>query len=95
MPARRVFGPSLQTSLSAVVHVYYATSSTHMKQPIKFDKNKYLPLDFRKTQPVNPFEAFMMGLIVVGVATMTATAILGADPTQPFQPVPNQTQTIK
>lgn len=86
MPARRVFGPSLQTSMSAVVHVYYATSSIHVKQIIKLGASKYIHLDSYGKRHARSLEIFMSGLLVVGIATVTAAAILGSDPTQPFQP---------
>ena len=94
MPARRVFGPSLQTSMSAVVHMYYATSSTHMKQIVRLGASKYIQLDSYGKRCARPLEIFMSGLFVIGIATVTAAAILGSDATQPFEPT-HSTQTIK
>jgi hypothetical protein len=65
-----------------------------MKQIVKLAKNKYLHLDSYGRGYARPLEIFMSGLLVIAITTMTAAAILGADPTQPFEPT-HPTQTLK
>jgi hypothetical protein len=57
-----------------------------MKQIIRLAKGKYIHLDSYNEQYAHPFKVFMSGLLVVGIATITVAAILGCDPTEPFQP---------
>ena len=82
--------------MSAVVHMYYAPSSTHMKQIVKLDKGKYVQLDTYGKSP-NPIGNLLAGsfvmLMFTAIATMTIGAVLGADPTEPFQPT--QIQSVK
>jgi hypothetical protein len=56
-----------------------------MKQIVKLGASKYIQLDSYKRY-VRPLEIFMSTLMVISIATITVAAILGSDPTQPFQP---------
>ena len=76
--------------MSAVVHMYYAPSSTHVKQIVKLAKGKYVHLDSYE-HDYNPIGNFLVALVFIAITTVTISAVLGADPTQPYQP----TQTVK
>ena len=80
--------------MSAVVHMYYASSTTHMKHIVKLDKGKYIHLDsYGERKELSLGTAFVW-CIAIGIATITTGAILGTDvtkliqmPTQPTQPL--------
>ena len=81
--------------MSAVVHMYYATSTTHMKQIIKLDKGKYIHLDsYGERKELSLGTAFVWS-IAIGIATITTGAILGTDVTKLIQMPNHSTQPIK
>lgn len=57
-----------------------------MKQIVKLGASKYIHLDSYRKRHARPLEILMSTLMVIGIATVTVAAILGSDPTQPFQP---------
>ena len=70
--------------------MYYALSTTHMKQIIKPDKGKGAYLNSREAS----LGTFFVWCILTGIATITITSMLGTDvtkliqtPTQPTQPL--------
>ena len=81
--------------MSAVVHKYYAPSTTHMKRIIKLDKGKYIHLDSYGECKESSLGTFFVWCILIGIATITVTAMLGTDVTKLIQ-MPNQpTQPLK
>ena len=86
--------------MSAVVHMYYATSTAHVKQIIKLGEGKYIQLDSYSQQSAHLSEPFIDGcfkFFIISMAAITVGAALGTDvtkliqmpsqPTQPTQPL--------
>ena len=81
--------------MSAVVHMYYATSTTHVKQIIKLDKGKYIHLDsYGKCKELSLGTAFAW-CIAISIATITTGAMLGTDVTKLIQMPNHSTQPLK
>lgn len=81
--------------MSAVVHKYYAPSTTHMKHIVKLDKGKYLHLDsYGERKELSLGTAFAW-CIAIGIATITTGAMLGTDVTKLIQMPNHSTQPLK
>jgi len=81
--------------MSAVVHMYYATSTTHMKHIVKLDKGKYIHLDsYGERKELSLGTAFVWS-IAIGIATITTGAMLGTDVTKLIQMPNHSTQPLK
>jgi len=81
--------------MSAVVHMYYATSTIHVKQIIKLDKDKYIHFDsYGKYKELSLGTAFAW-CIAIGIATITTGAMLGTDVTKLIQMPNHSTQPLK
>jgi hypothetical protein len=69
-----------------------------MKHIVKLNRGKYIQLDSYGERPVNYVEAFLVGFLVISIASITAGAILGNDITK-FIQMPNHstqpTQPLK
>ena len=57
-----------------------------MKRIISLGRNRYLQLDSYGERSGGPVTNFLMSLCVIGIAAMTAGAIVGIDITNPMQP---------
>ena len=75
--------------------MYYATSTTHMKQIIKLGEGKYIQLDSYGKRLANPLEPFIVGFFVTAIATITVGAVLGTDVTKLIQMPNHSTQPFK
>jgi hypothetical protein len=65
-----------------------------MKQIVKLDEGRYVQLDtYGKSSNLigNLLAGSFVMLMFTAIATMTVSAMLGADPTEPFQPTHIQT----
>ena len=85
--------------MSAVVHMYYATSATHMKHIVKLDKGKYIHLDSYGEPRDHHLQSIIESLIgfsmVLGISIITVSAMLGADVTKLIQMPSQPTQPLK
>jgi len=81
--------------MSAVVHMYYAPSTTYMKHVVKLDRGKYVHLDSYGEPPAKYIEAFFVTCMVLGMSIITVGAMLGTDVTKSIQMPNHSTQPLK
>ena len=81
--------------MSAVVHMYYAPSTTHMKHVVKLDRGKYVHLDSYGEPPAKYIEAFFVTCMVLGMSIITVGAMFGTDVTKHIQMPNHSTQPLK